>query len=79
MKRIKYSHNTGIFLEYGDALVIKKGRSGERIIKAKKWWINRNTPVGDDAELWEVKPYDGKKYIPWSDVISILREKDEKK
>jgi len=29
------------------------------IIKAGNWYLNRNTPVGEDAELIERKPYNG--------------------
>lgn len=40
-----------------------------RVIPAHKWFINRNTPVGEDAEIYEVMPYGGKRYIPWSLII----------
>jgi hypothetical protein len=40
-----------------------KRTGGYRVIKAGKWWINQNTPPGEDAELWEVKPYGGKKQL----------------
>lgn len=39
-------------------------RNGEmRIIKAGKWFINRRTPVGEDAELIERKAFGGRKYL----------------
>lgn len=50
-------------------LVVKKRGGGEKIIPAGKWWINRNTPVGEDAEFWERMPWDGRRIIPNSDVI----------
>ncbi len=40
----------------------KKG-GGYRIIKSGNWWINQHTPVGEPAELWERKPYGGKKLL----------------
>lgn len=48
--------------DYYDILYPK--RNGEyRVIKAGSWWINRNTPVGEPAELWERKPYGGRKLL----------------
>lgn len=61
--------STEVNLREGDTIYVKKRGGGERAIKPGKWWINRNTPVGDDADLWELKPHDGKKYISWNDVI----------
>lgn len=29
----------------------------------KRWYINRNTPVGESADFYEIKPFDGKMYI----------------
>jgi hypothetical protein len=51
------------------SLVVKKRGGGERTIPPHKFWINRNTPVGEDAEIWEHMPHDGKRFIRWSDVI----------
>ncbi len=76
MKRIEYKHNNGIWLDRGDSLVVRGGGGKERIVKAGKWWVDRNTPVGEDADLWEVKPWNGKRYVPWGDVIAILKEKE---
>lgn len=45
-----------------DILYPKRG-GGFRLIKAGKWWINQNTPVGEPADLWEVKPFGGKKLL----------------
>lgn len=52
-----------IHLDPTKNLVVMKFQWGKlwkgetRTIKADKWWINRNTPVGEDAEIWERKPY----------------------
>ena len=76
MKRKEYKHNNGTPLEQGDSLVVK-GRAGkDRIIKPGKWWIDRNTPVGDDADLYELKPWNGRRYVPWGDIIAVLKEKE---
>jgi hypothetical protein len=45
-----------------DILYPKSG-GGWRLIKAGKWWINQDTPPGEDAELWEAKPYEGRKLL----------------
>lgn len=50
-----------------------KERSKLKLLHSDKVYINRNTPVGDDAEYYEIKPYGGKKeFYP----IGILTEKD---
>jgi hypothetical protein len=60
---------------YPTDVLILKGRNGkERKLTPDKWWINKHTPPGDDAELWERKPYGGKKYVPWREVIALERE-----
>jgi len=51
------------------ALVIRKRGGGERVIEPAKFWINRNTPRGEDAEIWERMPYEGRREILWSQVI----------
>lgn len=61
-----------ISLHPGDTIVVRT-RNGERKIPAGKWWVNRCTPVGDDAELWERKPWDGRRYIDWRDVVAVDR------
>ena len=51
------------------ALVVKKRGGGERIIPPSKFWFDRNTPVGEDADVWERMPHNGRRLIQWSDVI----------
>lgn len=70
MTRIPYSNE--VHLLPGDALLIRK-RGGERRLLAKDWWINRNTPVGEDAELWERKPFNGRRSICRAEIIAIER------
>lgn len=60
-------------LRSGDTLILSKRGGGERRVPPGKWWINRNTPVGEDADLWERKPYGGTRYIPWTQLIAIER------
>ena len=53
-----------------DTLVLK-GRAGkERRLVPGKWWINRNTPVGEDADIYESKPYGGRR---WVNPVEIVR------
>ena len=60
-----------------DTLILK-GRGGkERRIPPSKWWINRNTPVGEEADLYERKPYGGKRLINWDEVIALETDRDE--
>ena len=56
-----------------DVLIVRKRGGGERQIAAGKWWINRNTPVGDEAELFERMPHQGYRNIEWKNLIAIER------
>ena len=73
-ERIPYvQYRTG--LREGDTLVYKaKTASGERLIQPGNWWLNRNTPVGEDAELWERKPYQGRKWLSFDKIIAVIRD-----
>lgn len=51
------------------ALIVRKRSGGERVIEPHKFWINRNTPRGEDAEIWERMPHQGRREIRWSEVI----------
>lgn len=53
----------------GKTYVIKKRGGGEKHLAPGKYYLDRDTPVGDDACLYELKPYGGMRYIPWSAVI----------
>lgn len=53
----------------GETLIVKKRGGGERAIPPSKWWIDRNTPVGDDADLYERMPYGGQRLISRSTII----------
>ncbi len=68
--RITYSN--AVRLQDGDNLIVRK-RNGERRILSSKWFINRHTPVGEDAELFERKAYGGRRLIFWDDLIAIER------
>jgi len=53
-----------------DEIIIYKDSNGSiREIQPHKYWINRRTDVGEDAELWERKPHGGKKLLQWNRVI----------
>ena len=72
MKRITYEQYRTC-LNQTDTLIVQKRGGGERHIQNGKWWINRNTPVGEDAELWERMPYGGKRQIDFDKIIAIIR------
>lgn len=68
--RIPYNKN--LVRLHREATLIIKARGGkERQISPDKWWVNRNTPVGEDAELWERMPYQGKRRIPWDKIVAM--------
>lgn len=68
--RIPYNKN--LVRLHREATIIIKSRGGkERRISPDKWWVNRNTPVGEDAELWERMPYQGKRRISWDKIVAI--------
>lgn len=47
-----------------NGIIIQISKNKYRFIKDGKYFINRNTPVGEDAEFYEIKPFGGKKLIP---------------
>lgn len=51
-------------------LIVKKRGGGERSIPPHKWFLDRHTPVGEDAAYYERMPYGGKR---WIDPKTILR------
>ena len=60
-----------VFLRESHALIMRKRGGGERRIPAGKWWIDRATPVGDDAELIERMPHNGYRYLDRRDLIAV--------
>jgi len=64
-----------VMLRSGDTLVYKT-RKGERLISPYKWSLNKHTPVGEDAEIWERKPYGGLCLLSRDNVLAVLRESD---
>ncbi len=71
--RVRIPHTSRTSLLDDDALVVTKRGGGERILEPEQYCVNRNTPVGEDADLYELKPHGGRRYRQWSDVIAILR------
>lgn len=59
------------YLDIRHNLIVKKRGGGEKVIKAGKWWINKHTPVGEDAEIWERMPYHGRRFIDHKNIIAI--------
>ena len=71
INRIEYSRV--MCLHEGDTLIMRKRGGGERRIPSGKWWINKNTPVGDEAELFERMPYNGRRELQWESLIAVER------
>jgi hypothetical protein len=58
-------------------ILVYRTRKGERLIHAGNWWVNRCTPVGEDAELWESKSFNGAAQLSRSEIIAVLRAKEQ--
>lgn len=43
---------------------------GVRVIAAGKWFIDRSTSVGEDADIYEWMPHNGKRLINRQDIVS---------
>lgn len=71
--RRRYAYPVEASSIYDDDIIIVKARNGERKILPEKWWVNRRTPVGEDAELWERKPNFGRKLIELDDITAVER------
>ena len=52
-----------------EILIYKDYNGIVREILPHNYWINRRTPVGEHAELWERKPHGGKRLLEWNRVI----------
>lgn len=57
----------------GDTLIVLKNKK-PKLIPSHKWWIDRNTPVGEDADLWEIKPHGGRARVMFEQVIGLIRQ-----
>lgn len=60
-----------------EILIVEKRGGGERAIPSGKWYIDRYTEVGEDADFYEVMPHEGRRFIPLCTIIR--REKDSPK
>jgi hypothetical protein len=60
-------------LSASDILVVAKRGGGEREIPSWKWWIDRRTPVGEDAKLFERMPHGGKRWLDFDRVVAVKR------
>jgi hypothetical protein len=54
-------------------ILVYRTRKGERLIHAGNWWMNRHTTVGEDAELWESKSFNGATQLSRDYIIAVLR------
>lgn len=57
-----------LYMNEKNNLIVRYGKR-ERTILAGKWFIDRNTPVGEDADIYEIKPFGGKRFIPLNKVL----------
>ena len=55
-------------------ILYPKRNGSWRIIKAGKWYINRDTPLGCNAELWERMPHDGRKALNIRHYMEITKD-----
>lgn len=76
-RRIPYLQNQP-GLDTRHDLIVKKRGDGERRIKSGKWWINRRTPVGEDAEIVERMPHRGRRIIEYTAVIATVETTNDK-
>lgn len=55
----------------GDIILLTKtGRT--RVLRVGNYWINRNTPVGEPADWYERKPYNGRRLIDPSEILGKM-------
>ena len=69
----RLSYPSECSLHNSDALVYKT-RDKEQIIMPGKWWINKNTPVGEDAELWKRMAWNGRRELNFNNIVAVYRE-----
>jgi hypothetical protein len=70
--RLSYPDKSGSLYE-SDALIYKI-REKEQIIMPGKWWINRRTPVGEDAELWKRISWNGRRLLDFDNIVAVYRK-----
>lgn len=56
-------------MERGRVPLITRTRTGTKQIPAGQWYVNRNTPVGEPADFYAVRPYGGMKPIDIKKVV----------
>lgn len=56
-------------MSFAETIIYKDKNGIVREIHPNKYWINRRTSTGEDAELWERKQYGGKRLLEWNRVV----------
>lgn len=56
-------------LDTRKTLLVISRRGCVKRIRPGKWFIDRKTPVGEDADIYELKAYGGKKLIKRERII----------
>lgn len=69
----RITNSVSLFLRNSDTLVVRGRAKTERRIESGKWWLNRYTPIGEDADLMERMPHNGYRHIAWSDLLAVER------
>lgn len=52
-------------------IYLKRPNGNIKKLVSGKWWINRRTPVGEDAIIYEIKPYGGQREINYKEIVGI--------
>lgn len=75
-KRVRLAYPKDVINLWPDDIIILRSRSkkGERALAPGKWFIDRCTSVGEDAELWERMPYDGMRPFYHRSIIAVERK-----
>lgn len=71
--RINRDDEKYVMLRKDDTIIYPKRGGGEKKIPPEKWWIDKSTPIGEDAELWERMPYGGNRYLDSAKIIGVER------
>jgi hypothetical protein len=65
------SYPSETYLREKDILVYKTKKGTRNITE---WFLDRRTQVGEDADLYERKPYGGSKLLSLGNVIAVIRD-----
>jgi hypothetical protein len=58
-----------IYLSRTKSLILRRNDGKLKILEPEKWFINQYTEVGEDADIYEIKPYGGKRLINRNEIV----------